>query len=413
MAYSTSVRTVLKNVNKDKLGTIFLEIVFIDDETKKKVRRYSNTKQRVHSDDVVKSKLKSTDRTKLIRQIIEKKIVETNDKLRELTLINNGNLTPEIYDQSIVANVHARKTVFELYDDFIKYIEDNFEPRTWQKHKTVKSFLEEFAGNTGYKKIYPNDITVKFYKDFSSFLRKTKKHAPQTVNKYQGCLKTFMRYLTTDMGLNQSEIHKNFKKDSKRREGGSKIVLMKEHVQKLVDWKPTNERYELVRDLFMFQIYTGIRYSDLININKSQVLNNSLNFTMWKVEKDVTIPLHPKALEILKKYNYALGEKCKSLQNYNLDIKTVCKLAGLTDKIKSLNIKLSRKVSDDTEMYKLVSTHVARVTFITNCLIAGITPFIVMEYTGHEKIDTLSVYMRIAGNMAKDAFAKYENYFDF
>ena len=134
---------------------------------------------------------------------------------------------------------------------------------------------------------------------------------------------------------------------------------------------------------------------------------------MWNVGKDVSIPLHPKALEILKKYDYKLGEKCKSLQNYNLDIKTVCKLAGLTDDIKSLKIKLNKKVADETPMYKLVSTHVGRTTFITNCLISGISPYIVMQYTGHEKIDTLSYYMRIAGNMAKDAFTKFEQYLNF
>jgi len=412
MAYTTSVRTVLKNVNSEKIGTLFLEIVFIDSDSKKKIRRYLNTKQKVHEDDVVKAKLKQVERTKLIRQIIEKKIVEINDKLRELTLAH-GELTPTIYDQSIVANVHARKTIFELYDEYIKYVEENFEPLTVKKHKTVKSLLEEYATGNGLKKIYLTDITTKFYKDFTSFLKKTKKHAPPTINKYQGCFKTFLKFLTTEMGLNQTEIHKTFKKDSKRTEGGSKIVLLREHVQKLIDWKPTNERYDLVRDLFLFQIFTGIRYSDLINVNKSYVKNNSLSFTMWKVEKDVSIPLHTRALDILKKYDYALGDKCKSLQNYNLDIKTVCESAGLTDEIKTLKIKLNRKVADETPMWKLVSTHVGRVTFITNCLIAGISPYIVMEYTGHEKLETLSGYMRIAGDMAKDAFTKYEEYFKF
>ena len=31
----------------------------------------------------------------------------------------------------------------------------------------------------------------------------------------------------------------------------------------------------------------------------------------------------------------------------------------------------------------------------------------------HEKIETLTHYMRIAGNMATDAFTKYEDYFTF
>ena len=37
MEYTTAVRIVLKNKNKDKIGTIFLEIVFIETETKRKV----------------------------------------------------------------------------------------------------------------------------------------------------------------------------------------------------------------------------------------------------------------------------------------------------------------------------------------------------------------------------------------
>src|SRR4030042_6555236 len=288
MAYSTNVRTVLKNVNKEKIGTLFLEIVFIDSETKKKTRRYISTKQKINEDDV------------------------------------------------------------------IKHVEEEYEPLTVKKHKTVKSLLEEFADEKKYKKILVNDINQKFYKDFSSFLRKTKKHVPSTVNKYQGCFKTFLRYLTDDLSLNQNEIHKKFKKDSKKTEGGSKIVLLKEHVQKLVEWQAADDRYDLVRDLFLFQIFTGIRYSDLINVNKSYVKNNALVFTMWKVQKDVSIPLHPFALQILEKHGYNLGEKCKTLQNYNVDIKTVCQSAGLTDSIKSLKIKLNRKVADETPMWKLV-----------------------------------------------------------
>ena len=52
MAYSTNLRTVLKNINKDKIGTIFLEIVFIDSDTKKKIRRYISSGQKIHEDDV-------------------------------------------------------------------------------------------------------------------------------------------------------------------------------------------------------------------------------------------------------------------------------------------------------------------------------------------------------------------------
>jgi len=327
MEYSSNVRVVLKNENKDKIGTLFLEIVFIETATKRKFRRYISTGQRIHSDDIVRSKIKQLDRTKKVRQIIEKKKVETEENLRNLELIH-GVLTPEKYDKSITANPHSRKSVSELFDEFLNYVEKNYEHLTYKKHKTTKLLIEEYAKQQKKNTLFLSDIDLRFFKGFTAFLKETKEHASTTVNKYQASLKTFMQFLTDELGLNQEQIHKGFKKTSNKIEGGSKVVLLKEHVQKLIDWKPTNKRFELVRDLFLFQIFTGIRYSDLVNVNKSYAINNSLSFDMWKVAKRVTIPLHPKAKEILIKYDYKLGEKCKTLQNYNLDIKTVCQKAG-------------------------------------------------------------------------------------
>ena len=166
MGYSSNVRIVLKNINKDKEGTIFLEIAFIDFDSKKKVRRYINTKQKLSSDDISKSKIKHVDRTKLVRQIVEKKQFETKETLRNLELTHGG-ISPEIYDLSIKTNEYARKTIFELFDEFIKHQEVNFEPLTVKKHKTVKSLLEEYTNTKGIKKLYLSDINQNFFKEFT------------------------------------------------------------------------------------------------------------------------------------------------------------------------------------------------------------------------------------------------------
>jgi hypothetical protein len=73
MSYSSNVRIVLKNENKDKVGTIFLEVVFIDTDTRKKFRRYISTGQKLHIEDISKSKIKQVERTKSVRALIEKK----------------------------------------------------------------------------------------------------------------------------------------------------------------------------------------------------------------------------------------------------------------------------------------------------------------------------------------------------
>lgn len=412
MAYNTNTRVVLKNVNREKVGTIFIEIAFHHKLTKDKVRRYVSTGQRLHSDDISAGRIKQADRNKAIRDITEKKIVEVKETLRKLELVHEE-ISPYIYDHSKVNNEFAHLTVLELFDEFLKYQEAEHEPLTVKKHKTLQKLLIEYKTTKKITTLHVDDLDGKFFKDFTNFLKRTKKHAPLTVNKYQSCLKAFMQYLTDDLELNQKAIHKTFKKESRKKSGGAKVVLLKEHIKKLTEWETENPRYDLVRDLFLFQTYTGIRYSDLINVNKSYVVNNHLTFNMYKVNKGVSIPLHPEAIRILKKYDYDLGEKTKALQNYNKDIKDVCCKAGLTDTIKSLKIKLSRKVNEEDALWSLVSSHVGRSSFITNCLISGIPPHIVMSMTGHEKLETLSEYMQIAGNMTTDAFKRFEQHLTF
>ena len=412
MAYNTNTRVVLKNTNRDKIGTIFIEIAFHHKMSKDKVRRYVTTGQRLYSDDITKGHIKQADRTKSIRDIVEKKVVEVKENLRKLELVHEE-ISPYIYDHSQVNNEHAHLTVLELFDEYLKYHEAESEPLTVKKHKTVKKLLIEYKTVKKIATLHVDDLDGKFYKEFTIFLKRTKKHAPLTVNKYQGCVKAFMQYLTDELELNPNAIHKSFKKETRKKSGGAKVVLLKEHIIKLTKWETDNQRYDLVRDLFLFQTYTGIRFSDLVNVNKSYVVNNHLSFTMYKVSKGVSIPLHPEAIRILNKYDYELGEKTKALQNYNKDIKDVCREAGLTDTIKSLKLKLSKKVNDDDELWSLVSSHVGRSSFITNCLISGIPPHIVMSMTGHEKIETLSEYMQIAGNMTTDAFKRFEQHLTF
>ena len=408
--HTFNTRIVLKNVNKrNKIGTISIEIVFYHKITKVKKRRYVNTLQKLSSDDYYNGKIKVLQRTKKIRNLVDRKKIEIDEYLRELEL-KHKDISPDIYDKSIVSNKYENNTVDELFELFLKYQELHHEPLTVKKHRTLKNLLDEFIDNKKMKKLHLSDIDEQFYKDFTDYLLYEKEQMPSTVNKYQRSFKAFMGYLTEELNLNEEKIHKRFKTLRVNNDSGAKVVLLKRHIEKLKKWETDNEKYDLVRDLFLFQVLTGLRYSDLVNVTRTFVINNTLSFVMYKTNKRASVPLHPYALRIMEKYNYELGAKCKTLQNYNKDLKIVCKSAGLTDKIKELNIRLNKKVNEEAELWEKITTHVGRTTFITSCLIAGISPFIVMQYTGHKKIDTLTGYMRIAGTMTTDAFQRFENY---
>jgi integrase len=413
MSYKIFIRTLLKNINEKDIGCINFEISFTHKTNKKKIRRYVNTSQYINKNDFGKYGIK-TNRTdlKTLKFLIDKKKQETAEFLRNLE-IKNGKISPEIYDDAIKASEDSKKNIFELFELFLELKKRSKTYRTYQKFASIKTALTKFAESKNLKNIYPSDISKNFLSDFSAYLTEKRGLSIDTLNKYQSGFNTFMDYITKDLGINENLSYSNFEKVSRNRESTTKVVLLKEHIIKLNKYKPSNKRYEIVKDLFLFQIFTGIRYSDLIRIKKSFVQNDQLSFTMFKTSTRVSIPLHKKAKSILLKYDYNIGEQAKALKNYNVDLKTLCRKAGLTEEVSTLKLKLTDKISDDTELCELISSHVGRTTFITNCLISGISPFIVMSYSGHKKIETLAYYMKLAGNTSQDAFQKFQQYLNF
>jgi site-specific recombinase XerD len=413
MSYKIFIRTLLKNINEKDIGCINFEISFTHKTNKKKIRRYVNTSQYINKNDFGKSGIKANrEDLKTLKFLIEKKKQETAEFLRNLE-IKNGKISPEIYDDAIKASEDSKKNIFELFEIFLEYKKRTKTFRTYQKFASIKTALTKFAESKNLKNIYPSDISKNFLTDFTVYLTEKRGLSNETLNKYQSGFNTFMDYITKDLGITDNLAYRDFEKVSRNRESDTKVVLLKEHIRKINKYKPKNKRFELVKDLFLFQIFTGIRYSDLVRVKKSFVQNNQLSFVMYKTRTMVSIPLHTKAKAILIKYDYNLGEQAKSLKNYNLDLKALCRSAGLTEEVSTLKLKLTEAIPDDTPLCDLVSSHVGRTTFITNCLVSGISPFIVKSYSGHKKIETLAYYMKLAGNISQDAFQKFQDYLNF
>ncbi len=413
MSYKTYISIKLKNINDKKIGALNLEITFTHKINKKKIRRYINTNQYISEDDFGSKGIKTNrNELKSIKFLLDKKKQETAELLRELE-IEHGSISPEIYDNAVKASEDAKKDIFKLFDSFLATVKKTKTYRTYQKFDSIKTALEDYAEANNLRNIFPSDITKNFLTDFSAYLTEEREIAIATLNKYQSGFNTFMDYVSKDLKIVDNLSYREFKKVSRKRVSETKIVLLKEHIGKIIKYKPQTKRYELVKDLFLFQIFTGIRYSDLIRVTKSFVKNDQLSFMMFKTTTMVNIPLHSKAKSILRKYNHEIGAQAKALKNYNLDLKELCRSAGLTEEVSTLKLKLTDKISESTPLCDLVSSHVGRTTFITNCLISGISPFIVMSYSGHKKIETLEYYMKVAGNTSGDAFQKFQQYLNF
>ena len=148
---------------------------------------------------------------------------------------------------------------------------------------------------------------------------------------------------------------------------------------------------EKVRDLFIFQTYTCLSYTDLRDFNSNDIIEvkgaKAYVGARNKTGKTFTIPLHHQAIFILEKYDGKLP--VISNVKYNYYLKIVAQAAGID---------------------KPVSTHWARHTGATMLLNEGVDMRIVSKICGHSSIKmTEQIYAKLLDETVVDAVKKVED----
>ena len=240
--------------------------------------------------------------------------------------------------------------------------------------------------------------------------QKSKGYAQNTIQRELTFIKTFCKHarylgLETDPQLDALKIEKI---------KAEKIYLTFDELEAIEKTKLKHDYLENARDWLIISCYTGQRISDFLRFTKEMIRiedgKSLLEFTQKKTGKVMTVPLHKKVLEILKKRN---GEFPRSIsdQRYNDYIKVVCKEAKLNEKIQGgLQMKTDngvRKVSGKYHKWELVTSHIGRRSFATNFY--GKIPTTYLIYiTGHS---SEAMFLNYIGKSNKDLAMEISNYF--
>ena len=95
----------------------------------------------------------------------------------------------------------------------------------------------------------------------------------------------------------------------------------------------------LGKNVFLFQCYTGIRYSDLENLRKCDVHDKYIEITTIKTVDSLRIELNTHSRAILKKYapfEFPNGKALPVVSNQKMNtyLHELCKLAGFDEPIR-------------------------------------------------------------------------------
>jgi len=193
--------------------------------------------------------------------------------------------------------------------------------------------------------------------------------------------------------------HQNltFKKFNLKEEDIAVTILMPQELEQLISLDlSNNERLEKVRDIFVFQCYTGQRYSDIQKLDFSDIKKGIWYLKTQKTKDDLNIPIFGQALKVYNKYKEKYSKlPTISNQNANDYIKEICKLAGIDTPYKKINYVGSKIIEKKEPKYNFITTHIARKTFISLSIHNKMLPDTIMKITGHKKYEVFKKYEKL------------------
>ena len=312
-----------------------------------------------------------------------------------------------------IEEVKPRKSTpnafYKVFDEFVRDCgrQNDWTDSTYEKFAAVKNHLMNFRDGLTF-----DFFDEKGLNDYVTYLRDVKEMRNSTIGKQLSFLKWFLRW-AFKKGLHQNNAYDSYKPKLKSTQ--KKIIFLTwEELNKLREFEipAAKQALDRVRDVFLFQCFTGLRYSDVFNLRRSDIKGDYIEVTTVKTSDSLIIELNKHSKAILDKYKDVSFEDDKVLpvitnQKMNDYLKELAELAGIDEPVRQTYYRGNERIDEVTPKYALLGTHAGRRTFICNALALGIPPQVVMKWTGHSDYKAMKPYIDIADDIKANAMSKF------
>lgn len=306
--------------------------------------------------------------------------LKTNISNYKTELINEGKTisAERIIDFVKGKNPSKSKVLAEFQehnDEMFKLVPKEYAKGTHTRFVTARSHVQEFI-LFKYKRddLEFRELDYDFIKDYELYLKTIRNCANNTALKYiSNFKKIVLRAIAKE--IIQKDPFKLFKG---KRTKIKKKPLTKVELMVLENKKFSTERLSTIRDVFVFQCYTGLAYIDAYQLKKTDIKEGD-DGKLWimsnrqKSKSNTDIPLLPKAMEIMERYRKH----------------PVCITRGSVLPVKS-NQKMNeylKEIAMLCDIHSELNTHKARRTFASTITLNNGVPInVVKEMLGHHSV---------------------------
>ena len=326
-----------------------------------------------------------------INLAVDKIRVEVNRRYQELMQTDGYVTAAKLKDAYLGIGV-KQETLLKLFEqhnaEFEKKVGHSRAQGTFTRYRTVCNHIREFLPHTYRREDIPlKELNLTFINDFEYFLRTEKKCRTNTVWGYMIVLKHIV-----SIARNNGRLPFNpFAGYINSPESVDRGYLTQTEIQTLMDAPMKNATHELVRDLFVFSVFTGLAYVDLRNLYPHHIGMTAdgrkyIREKRAKTNNEAFIPLHPIAGQIMSLYNTADDSK---------PVFPLSSRDSMWFEFHSLGVALG--------INENLTAHVARHTFGVNMVTSGISMESIAKMMGHSNLRSTQVYAVITDDkISKD-----------
>jgi site-specific recombinase XerD len=272
--------------------------------------------------------------------------------------------------------------------DFIKFFELLFERNalnikkgTLRRYHSVLNKVKKFRSE-----ILFSEIDQRLISDFITYCRKQKNEGT-TINSNLSTIKAVLNR-AKDEGIRIGIDPDQIKVGSTT---GHRHSLSVEQTKALLTFSQTtiNESWQLITGYFLFSCFTGLRYGDVMNLNRNELLIDSISFLNQKSSKNQTIRLNNNAKQLVERLPQLFLKKFTN-EYINRELKHIQKFLGIKFEL---------------------SFHNARHTFATSFLKAGGSVEKLQKLLAHSNIRETMIYVHILAEEANEDIMLLDNLF--
>ena len=313
--------------------------------------------------------------------LYEKVSAEVNRCVEASEPISSEDIRKKVWN--VKEAVSNNSTFMDWIDHQIAIL--NLAEGTLKHYRTLQVRLTEFGQINRWQ-----DVTTENISEFDAWLHKRKLSNGEAITdaavyKYHKCLKALLNRAVVFDKLDRNPYDR-----LKFRRGESENIeyLTEEEMKAIEKLKlPKGTQLEVVRDLFIFQMYTGMAYSDTQAFDFSQYkkVNGKWINSRERIKSGVPYisSLLPPVVAVLEKYKWQVPKIDNA--DYNHLLKAIGSMAGITTKM---------------------HTHLARHTFATYMLRNGVKVENLQRMLGHKNIRQTMRYAKVLAESVHDDFDK-------